>query len=310
MKLLTCSFCEYKTNRAYNLKRHQNSKHIEDMINPELVQNVPPNVQNVPPKIQNVPPNVQNVPPSVQNVPSGLKCKFCNKKYETERHLLNHEKKCNKVDSLTCPRCMISFTNRKHKSRHIKANKCEARSIMYARTPNVQNITTQNNTNNNTNNNTHNEVSIADSVVNSNNTFIINNYGSERIDYLSEEDMFKILTSGENTIPLYIEKKHFNKDFPENQNIKYDSKTKRCKIREDDKWNNMDLSMVSTKLIKDNSNTLLTYFNSNKDMMYTKIHDDEVFDYILNKLITIKHKTDREKYNTMFNIIKYLLEKS
>ena len=96
MKLLTCSFCEYKTNRAYNLKRHQNSKHIEDMINPELV----------------------------QNVPSGLKCKFCNKKYETERHLLNHEKKCNKVDSLTCPRCMISFTNRKHKSRHIKANKC------------------------------------------------------------------------------------------------------------------------------------------------------------------------------------------
>ena len=203
---------------------------------------------------------------------------------------------------------MISFTHRSNKNRHIKANKCKARSIMYARTPNMQNIGTQNN--NNTNNNTHNEVSIADSVVNSNNTFIINNYGSERIDYLSEEDMFKILTSGENTIPLYIERKHFNKDFPENQNIKYDSKSKRCKIKENDKWNNMDLSMVSTKLMKDNSSTLLTYFNDNKDVMYKKIHDDEVFDYILNKLINIKHKTDKEKYNTMFNIIKYLLEKS
>jgi hypothetical protein len=308
MKLLICSFCEYKTDRAYNLKRHQYSKHMENMINPELVQNDIPNVQNDIPKIQNDIPKIQNDIPNTQNDIPGIKCKFCNKKYETERHLLNHEKKCNKVDSLTCPRCMISFTHRNNKNRHIKENKCKARSIMYARTPNVQNINTQNN--NNTNNNTHNEVSIADSVVNSNNTFIINNYGSERIDYLSEEDMFKILTSGENTIPLYIEKKHFNKNFPENQNIKYDSKTKRCKIRENDKWNNMDLSMVSTKLIKDNSSTLLTYFNNNKDQMYTKIHDDEVFDYILNKLITIKHKTDKEKYHTMFNIIKYLLEKS
>ena len=278
------------------------------MISPELVQNDMSNVRNDISNLQNDISNVQNDISNVQDDIPGKKCKFCNKNYKTQRHLLNHEKKCKKVDNLTCPRCMVSFTKRQHKSRHILANKCQARSIMYARTPNMQNIGTQNN--NNTNNNTHNEESIADSNVNNNNTFLINNYGSERIDYLSEEDMFKIFTSEENTIPLYIEKKHFNKDFPENQNIKFDSKTKRCKIRENDKWNNIDLSMVSTKLIKDNSSTLLTYFNDNKDLMYTKIHDDKMFDYISNNLITIKNKTDREKYNTMFNTIKYLLEKS
>ena len=76
------------------------------------------------------------------------------------------------------------------------------KSIVYATNHNItNNITTNNITNNNT-------------INNNNNTFIINNYGSERLDYLSDEDMYTILTNS-NNIPLYIEKKHFNKEFPE-----------------------------------------------------------------------------------------------
>ena len=70
--------------------------------------------------VQNDIPNVQNDIPNVQNdIPSERLCRTCNMLYKTKRHLLNHEKICKKVDNLTCPRCMISFTHRNNKNRHI-----------------------------------------------------------------------------------------------------------------------------------------------------------------------------------------------
>ena len=145
-----CEFCNYKTNRYFNFKRHQNNKHIikllekteeiflcENVIpNRENVipniQNVIPNRENVIPNRENVIPNIQNVIPNIQNVIHNDKitkyenvnskfiCKKCNKIYKTKKNLLIHEKKCSGIDELTCPRCMKSFTNRHNKARHIK----------------------------------------------------------------------------------------------------------------------------------------------------------------------------------------------
>ena len=221
-----CAFCLYCSKRRFDLKRHHNAKHkdkiFENNESKQTVQNVIPNVQNDIPNVQNVIPNVQNV------IPKTFSCTKCNKIYKTYRHLQNHEKNCNKVDSLTCPRCMISFTNRHNKNRHIKADKCNARSIIHARTPNIQNIT-----NNNTTNNIQNAETIQN--INNANRIIINNFGSERIDHISDEDIMKILQSGTNTVPLYIKKKHFDKNFPENNNIKYSNDNK-CQVLEDNCW--------------------------------------------------------------------------
>ena len=138
-----CRFCDYKTDVKCNLIRHHNAKHkdklFENNESKQTVQNDIPNVQNVIPKIQNVIPNEQNV------IPKTFSCSKCNKIYKTLRHLKSHELKCKRVDNLTCPRCMISFTHRNNKNRHIKENKCKARSIIHARTPNIQNITKNNN---------------------------------------------------------------------------------------------------------------------------------------------------------------------
>ena len=151
VKYYNCQFCIYKTKRRYDLKRHQNAKHkceiIENNEEKNIGQNVSPCGQNVSPCGQNVSPCGQNVSPN-QNI-----CKKCNKSYITRKNLLIHEKKCKGVDELTCPRCMISFTTRQAKSKHMKKDNCEARSIIYARTPNIQNIETQNVTNNNITNN-------------------------------------------------------------------------------------------------------------------------------------------------------------
>jgi len=192
---------------------------------------------------------------------------------------------------------MISFTHRNNKNRHIKANKCVARSIIHARTPNVQNIT---NINNNTNNITTNNIT---------NQFIINNFGSERLDHISHEDIVKMLTSGTNTLPLYIEKKHFDKRFPENNNIKYTLENK-CKVFEDDSWKEKDIGLLSNKLIKDNTEVLLFYCDNNDMKVAEDIQDADKYDHVKNKLFIIYNKTDNHKYNDVLTKIKEMIKSS
>lgn len=312
--ILKCSFCDYTSCRKYNLKRHEinihskeilnENKNVNQIENQNLNQNENQNVNDKDNIQINKEKQINNSKETMSYNIDNLYCSKCCKKYKTKKNLLIHEEKCIGIDVLTCDKCMFSFSNKQSKSRHLKNNNCIAKSIIYARQPNIQNIETLNNITNIDNSITNNDNRII------NNTFVINNYGNERLDYLSEEDMMTILTSGKNTIPLYIEKKHFNKEFPENHNIRYDNKSKRCRIKENNTWKNMNLSMVSSKLINDNSSALLLYFNNNKELLNKKIKNEDIYDFIIEKLLYIKNKSDKEKYNNLFNIIKFLIEGS
>jgi len=261
-------------------------------------ENVTPNEENVTPNEENVTPNEENVTPNKENVTPKLFCKKCNKVYKTKKYLETHEINCKGIDELTCSKCMISFTCRQHKSRHIKANNCKARSIIHAREPNPQNIIHNqiiNNIQNNIqNNNTH------------NNNFIINNFGNERLDHISYDEIVKMLLSGDNTIPMFIEKKHFDKNFPENNNIMY-TKENKCKVMENNSWKEKNISLVSSKLIKDNSGYLLLFCNDNKICLTEGIEDEEVLDFIKYKLMKIYHKDD-DKYKEIYNMVNDIIK--
>ena len=275
MTIFKCEFCTYFSDRKFNLQKHTSRKHCQ-------------NIQN----FKNYK-NGQNVNPKVQNV--NLTCTKCNKIYKTKKHLITHESKCNGIDDLTCSRCMMSFTTRQAKSRHILANKCEARSIMYARIPNQNNL--QNNITNN----------IDNSINKTINNIQINNYGSERLDHITYDDIKKLLESGMNTIPLYIEKKHFNKNFPENNNIKYTEDNK-CKVLEDNLWKEKDIGLLSTNLIKQNSEVLLLYCDENDIKLSEDINDADKYEHIKNKLIIIYNKSDNTKYVHVLSKIKELIK--
>ena len=68
--------------------------------------------------------NEENVAPNNGDVASQLICKKCNKIYKTKKYLASHEVKCDGIDKLTCPRCMLSFATRQAKSKHILNKKC------------------------------------------------------------------------------------------------------------------------------------------------------------------------------------------
>lgn len=289
IKWHNCAFCEYQTKRKYDLKRHHNAKHdnndVKQNITNQCQENVVANEENVVKIEENVVTNEENV------VPSYL-CEKCNRMYKTLKYLQQHTEKCNGLDNLTCPKCMKSFSNRSNKCNHIKRNKCKARSIIHSRIPNVQNIT----------NNFQN-------IEKQYNNFYINNFGSERIDHISKEEICKILTCGINTIPLYIEKKHFDKNFPENNNITFTNENK-CKVLEDNTWKEKDISILSSKLIHDNSEVLLLYCEDNEIELSKNIQNDEVFEHVKDKLIIIYNKADSNKYNEVLGKIKELVKNS
>ena len=283
-----CVLCKYQTKRKFDLKRHHNAIHMRSVCQ---------NIENVNNE-KNVTPNEKNVTPNEKNVTfDKLICLKCNKIYKTKNSLLSHVTKCKGIDDLTCPRCMISFKKRQHKYRHIQANKCKARSIVHSRPPNIQNVT----------NNIHN---IEKQVINYNdNRIYINNFGSERIDHITEEDLKRILQSGINTVPLYIEKKHFDSNFPENKNIKYTNDNK-CQVMEGNSWKEKDIGLLSNNLIKNNSEVLLMYCDSNEVKLMNEIKDEDIYDHIRNKLLIIYNKSDDQKYNNIMLKIKDMIKSS
>jgi hypothetical protein len=163
----------------------------------------------------------------IKDIIEDNRCSKCNKFYKTKKVLINHEKSCNGLSILTCPKCMITFSSRFCKSSHMKRNNCKAKSI------------------------------------NNNIDDYINDFGNERIDYLENflnEPDIKDLPIHKRLIK-YIEYKYFNEEFPENKNITY--KNNNCLIKEDGKWKPKHINNMITDIIE--KNKLIIYTNEDND---------------------------------------------
>ena len=272
-----CKYCFYQTNKKYNLIRHQNAKHTYDIIENNKLsingENVHPKEENVIPKEENVIPKEENVIHNKENVDSGFICNKCNKSYKTKKFLLMHEFKCNGLDDLTCPRCMISFATRQSKSKHIINNKCKPRSIVYARKimnkkgngDNITNITI-----NNINNVTNNYISV-------------NNYGNERIDYLNYEKMLEIFKKKYDIQTLLTKEIHFNKEFPENNNIQFKNENNAL-IKKENEFILKDLNTLVNELINEKTSQMQKFAIENKENICLKM-DTHLYEDIIELLL-------------------------
>lgn len=196
---------------------------------------------------------------SNRNTNQKYTCVKCNKQYKTENSYKQHIEKCKGINILTCPKCMNNFASRFSKSAHIKKNNCKAKSI----------------------------INLDNEYINGNN--IINNYGNERTDYITFDDMIRILNTENNMIVKYIEFKHFNKDFPENHNIKYNIHLGYI-IKKENEWSIIDIDDLADNLFKNNSLELQQYYNKQKVEIENKIKNIELIDLCLNKDVLSKIK--------------------
>lgn len=235
--MYNCLVCEYNTKRLDTYKRHIISKkHIKTLSEQEKDNNDEENKIYI--------------------------CEKCSKDYDNKRCYDKHISSCIGIDALTCPRCMKSFTNKCNKSRHIKNISCKPVSIFEYLNKKYINEEIINKSFNNIANS---------SFENCNNTIInnvtnniyVNDYGKERQDYITYEELLSILKCcNNNIIPKYIKLKHFNPKFPENHNIKWKNNT--FFIKRNNEWTNVTGNTLSSKLYNDGGNEIyknLTKFN-------------------------------------------------
>jgi len=93
------------------------------------------------------------------------------------------------------------------------------------------------------------------------------NFGYERIDYFTFEDMINILIN-DDTVLKYIEMKHFNNDFKENNNIRY-HKYNICSIKENNKWTSITIDSLTDRLFEQSLKDLNKFCNINFNLNIT-----------------------------------------
>jgi len=160
-------------------------------------------------------PHLSTISPQKSTVFNKGDCLYCNKVFSRSDSLKRHLNTCKgKMSEET-----IIIKEKENEIQELKEM--------------VEKLLLETKVNNITNNSTNNKDSY-----NTNNTIIINNYGDEDTKYITSDYILKLLkTKPAKVIPELIKYTHFNKEHPENQNIKITNKKDHyIKVLKNDKW--------------------------------------------------------------------------
>ncbi len=179
-------------------------------------------------------------PNESKNKLTKFECIYCNKFYSTNSNLHKHLKICKEKKT----------SNEQNKITLLEKDKeelIETVEKLIIECSTMKEIIKNTNSNNTINSNNSNNINSN----NTNNTIIINNYGDEDTKYITKEYIVNLLANKPfKAIPEMIKHTHFNKDHPENQNIKITNKKEPyVKIMKDNKWLYQDRKNTITDLI-------------------------------------------------------------
>jgi hypothetical protein len=256
-----CQRCGYNTTLRGNIKQHLNRKNIcepildnisieemKEIYNLNETSKITLNNSNIlicpSKKLQKPQKNVVN-----------KQCSYCCKEFSRIDNLNRHLKTCKMKNNVLSENKELRETVEK-----LLIECSEMKNLLKNTTK--KSTTLQHSMSNSHNNNTN-----SNNTTNNNNTIIINNYGEEDTKYITSDFILKLLKNKPfKAIPEMIKHTHFNKEHPENQNIKITNKKEPyVKIMKDNKWELQDRKNTITDLI---------------DKQHIKISDEKVEEQI------------------------------
>ena len=257
-----CNRCGYETKHKANFITHLNRKNIcvpllEDISIEEVKKYYNFNIPIIssqkstilhqnPPKLHQNPPNP---PPKISTKKHQNPPKF--EISSTKKH--QNPPKSPVINE--CPYCYKRFSRSDSLNRHygrckIKKNLLETE-LLEKKDNEIQELKEMveklliEKGNTNITNNTNNSHNTTNNIIN------INNYGDENTKYITSDYILKLLKNKPaKAIPELIKYTHFNKEHPENQNIKITNKKEPyIKVLKNDKWELQDKDETITDLI-------------------------------------------------------------
>ena len=262
-----CQRCGYNTTLKGNIKHHLNRKNICKPVLSDISIYDMKSIYdlNLNEKPQNNPYNPKNKNNEPKNDP--FVCSFCNKIFNRNWHLSRHLSSCKvKKKELNKQNNEINLLKLQQKKLEETVEK------LLIECSNKSNNTINSN-NINSNNTIH-------------NTININNYGEEDTKYITKEYIVNLLANKPfKSIPEMIKNTHFNKEHPENQNIKITNKKEPyVKIMKNNKWLYQDRKNIITDLI---------------DKQHLKISDESV-EKKIEKNCNTTQKNNIERCNDLY----------
>lgn len=209
---------------------------------------------------------------TLKNLESGInettqECYHCRKKYKNRKSLVRHVKTCKMLEK---------FNNSVANSQNSALIPSEKKTI--------NNMTTINNNNQTTNNKNTQNIIYVDNRSCSDTK--LKPFGKENLGFLTEDFLQSVIIEPEEGILRLIEKVHFNKDVPENQNIQFKNKKEPyIDIFNGKKWEKQDKKTAIQNII-----------TTKKDIM-----DDFVDEYDETKLINKFVKENYDTFSKMLN---------
>jgi len=174
------------------------------------------------------------------------KCENCGKEFKTSSGKCKHKKKC-LVNPVIIEKKTISKLETELDKEIIKRKKLEKQveQLILEKTQ-LQEAHSRviNNDHSNTNNIT--------TIGRDQNIIIVNNFGEENIEYLLKDENFikKCIESPINSIHKYLDNVHFNKEHPENRNIKMTNLLgPYMDYIKEGKWNKIEKNILIPKII-------------------------------------------------------------
>jgi hypothetical protein len=119
----------------------------------------------------------------------------------------------------------------------------------------------------NTTKNTTNNIQTLNSIENQNVNIVVNSFGHENIDHLTDQIICKLIkTAPFTSVPLLIEKIHFDPEHPENHNIKItNKKLNYAEVVKNNKWVTANKKKVIDDVIQKSYDLLDEKYTDNKD---------------------------------------------
>jgi len=199
------------------------------------------------------------------------KCENCGKEFKTSSGKCKHKKKC-LVNPVIIEKKTISkleteldkeVSKRKELEKQVEQLLLEKTQLQEA---NAKLVVNGNNNNSN-----------LTTIGRDQNIIVINNFGEENIEYLLKDENFikKCIESPINSIHKYLDNVHFNKEHPENRNIKMTNLLgPYMDYIKEGKWNKIEKDVLIPKIIDKSIDTIDEIIDYGKEDS-----DDDVIDY-------------------------------